>query len=117
MKYYYNPPQEWSHKGWKIYSCDHPLYNRCTLYLKGEKGLAVVQKHFNDRNKSSWWGSVDAPVAADILSQDLFDDFFEKNSGMPDENDLYPTVPLRKIMWALRMKPIKKMYWEEENFL
>lgn len=43
-----------------------------------------------------------------------FMSFFEENAAEPDENGLYPTVTARKIMWKLRMKPLKKEYWEED---
>jgi len=40
-----------------------------------------------------------------------FKRFFDERSG-PCENGLYPTVTIRQIMWALKMKPIPKQRWE-----
>ena len=40
-----------------------------------------------------------------------FKEFFDMRSRMAT-NGLYPTVTIRQIMWALKMKPIKKERWE-----
>ena len=40
-----------------------------------------------------------------------FKGYFDMRSGMAT-NGLYPTVTIRQIMWALKMKPIKKERWE-----
>ena len=53
-------------------------------------------------------------LAGDIYFSPGFLEFFEENAAEPDEIGLYPTVTARKIMWKLRMKPLKKEYWEEE---
>ena len=116
MKYYYEPPGEWSHKNWCVYYCNHPMYKRCTLYRHGELGLAVVQKRFDAKTRSIWWGSVDPPIAYDISIQDGFWTFFNDCATLPDRRGNYYTVSLRKIMWALRMKPLRKEFWEEEDF-
>ena len=115
MKYYYNKTDDWVGAG-EIYICDHPLYNRCTLFQDKGVGLAVIQEHFNKTTKAKWWGSVDPWLAGDLYSQDTFREFFIKNAAPKDENGLYPTVTIRKIMWALRMKPLKKEYWEENKW-
>lgn len=112
MKYYYEKPSEWVSAG-EVYRCEHPLYNRCTLFQNGSKGLAVIQERFNEKTKTRWWGSIDPWLAGDIFLCDGFKDYFEQNAKDPDENGLYPTVQIRKIMWALRMKPLRKEYWEE----
>ena len=36
---------------------------------------------------------------------------FDERSGEPSDN-LYPTVSIRQLMWALKIKPIKKERWE-----
>jgi hypothetical protein len=115
MKYFYEKPETWDREGWKVYSCDHPMYNRCTLYLDDDgKGLAVVQKHYNEQSKSSWWGSLDPWLASDIYHHNNFWKYFEEHSMEKDPNGLYPTVTARTIMWALRMKPLLRQYWEEK---
>ena len=41
----------------------------------------------------------------------IFLSFFEERSG-ESENGLCPIVTLRQIMWAMKMKPIKRERWE-----
>lgn len=112
MKYYYKKPSEWIGAG-QVYCCDHPLYNRCTLFQNGSKGLAVIQEHFNEKSKTRWWGTIEPWIAGDIYLNTNFNKYFEANAKNTDENGLYPTVKLRSIMWALRMKPLRKEYWED----
>lgn len=113
MKGYYEPINRIGKlKHAIIYECNHPLYARCTLYLKGEIGLAVVQKRFSDRSKVFWWGPVDPWLAEDIFKSDGFVEYFNKEANAAD-NNLYPTVEVRKLMYALGMKPMKKAYWEK----
>ena len=40
-----------------------------------------------------------------------FKEFFDDRSG-PATDGLYPTVTIRQIMWALKMKPIPRERWE-----
>ena len=113
MKYYYEKPKEWIGAG-KIYICNHPRYNRCTLFKDGELGLAVIQERFDEKRKTRWWGSIEPWIAGDIYLNSDFQEFFEENAAPANERGLYPTFTLRKIMWALRMKPLRKEYWEED---
>ena len=118
MKYHYEPSENWDRSTWKVYRCDHPLYNRCTLYTGindegDEVGLAAVQMHFNEENKSIWWGSLDPWIASDIFKNVRFQEYFQMYAGVADEHGLYFTVPVRKLMWALRMKPLKREFWED----
>lgn len=113
MKYFYEKPEQWDRTGWKIYSCKHPMYNRCTLYLLDDgRGLSVIQKRFNADSKALWWGSIDPWIASDIFRQDAFKSVLEASANVP-EDGLYPTMTVRQLMWKLRMKPLKKEYWEE----
>ena len=40
-----------------------------------------------------------------------FKKFFDDRAG-EDTDGLYPTVTIRQIMWALKMKPLAKERWE-----
>lgn len=40
-----------------------------------------------------------------------FKEFFDARSGTATDG-LYPTVTIRQIMWALKIKPILKERWE-----
>ena len=111
MKYYYEKSNEWIGAG-EIYTCEHPLFNRCTLFRKGNRGLAIVQEHYNNKTKARWWGTVDPWLAGDIYMSDGFEDYFDRNAKERDSNGLYPVMTVRKVMWALRMKPLKKEQWE-----
>ena len=91
--------------------CDHPVYNICTLFLIDKKGLAVIQQHYRPRHKLTWWGEIDDDLRDALYLHPGFLSFFEKRAGLP-VNGLYPTVTIRQIMWALKMKPLKKEPWE-----
>ena len=115
MRYHYESKRPQSYdQAYELYSCDHPLYHECTLWRIGDKGLAVVQKRFNEKLKVSWWTYVNAGLAVDIEMQKGFKDFLETHAAPKDENGLYPTMNVRKVMWALRMKPLKREAWENE---
>ena len=79
-------------------------------YFK-EKGLAVIQQRFDEKTKSTWWGEVDPWITDDLYLHPCFKEYFDMRSGMTT-NGLYPTVTIRQIMWALKMKPIKRERWE-----
>ena len=95
----------------KTYNCDHPAYNKCTLYELGDKGLAVIQQRYDKDTKNTWWSEID-PWLTDVLYlHPGFKGFFDKRAGKCSD-ELYPTVTIRQIMWALKMKPLKKERWE-----
>nr|DAH44051.1 MAG TPA: hypothetical protein [Caudoviricetes sp.] len=50
MRYHYEKPKLYSSVFGIIHTCNHPVYDRCTLYLIGRKGLAVIQL-CADKNK------------------------------------------------------------------
>ncbi|MBO7449776.1 MAG: hypothetical protein J6U54_05345 [Clostridiales bacterium] len=111
MKYYYEVHNKQPIKG-KVYECNHPMYNKCTLYLEGDVGLAVIQQRFNELLKMTWWGPIDPGLVDDIYYHPDFSKYFLEFAACKDENGLYPTVQVRKLMWALRMKPLKRQFWE-----
>ena len=112
MRYYYEKPKAWSVSKGITYVCDHPLYDKCTLYLQDDKGVAIVQKRFS--HKSIWLGPIDPWLVDDIYNQPTWPDWFDKNSG-DCKDGLYPSFELRKVMWALRMKPLPMQYWERSR--
>ena len=96
-----------------MYYCNHPVYNKCTLYLIDDKGLAVIEQKFDPETKRTWWGEVpDTWLLMDIYYHPGFLDFFNKYAKLIDDKGLFPTVTIRQIMWGLRMKPLKKERWE-----
>ena len=71
----------------------------------------MIQQRFNKEYKSTWWSEID-PWLTDILYiHPKFKEFFDERAGV-SENGLYPTVTIRQIMWALKMKPIPRERWE-----
>lgn len=77
----------------------------------GNKGLAVIQQRYNPENKTTWWGEIDPWLNNVLYLHPGFKKFFDERAGEPVEG-LYPTVSVRQIMWALKMKPIKRERWE-----
>ena len=79
------------------YKCNHPVYDVCTLYKIGDKGLCVIQQIFNNDTKSTFWSEID-PLLTDILYlHHKFKAYFDKRSGECIDV-LYPTVTIRQIM-------------------
>lgn len=94
-----------------VYECNHPVYNRCTLYNIGSKGLAVIQQRFDTKTKQTWWTELDPWLTDSLYLHPKFKEFFDNRAG-PCMDGLYPTVTVRQIMWALKMKPIPRERWE-----
>ena len=90
MRYHFEKPENYSHMYGKIYICNHPVYNRCTLYLIGK---------------------IDPWLVDALYLNEGFKKFFDDRAGECEDN-LYPTVTIRQIMWALKMKPLKRERWE-----
>lgn len=111
MRYHYERPVEYTSKHGTVYICDHPVYSFCTLYKIGNRGLAVIQQHFDAERKVTWWGEIEGCLVDALYLNPGFLEFFYERSGK-EENGIYPTVTVRHIMHALKMKPLKKDRWE-----
>ena len=110
MRYHYEPKNQTRQHYGVVYICDHPVYDRCTLFRIGERGLAVIQQRRNE-NKMIFWTEIDDTLNDEIYLHPGFKRYFDERAALP-ENGLYPTVTIRQIMWALRMKPLPKERWE-----
>lgn len=76
-----------------------------------KRGLAIIQQQYDPETKQTWWCEID-PWLTDILYLHIgFKDFFDNRSGECTDG-FYPTVTIRQIMWALKMKPLKRERWE-----
>ena len=73
--------------------------------------MAVIQQRFDCKTKSTWWSEVDPWVTDVLYLNSGFRGYFEKRAGECTDG-LYPTVTVRQIMWALKMKPLPKERWE-----
>lgn len=111
MRYHYSKPKYYAKMYGELYICNHPVYDRCTLFKQGEKGLAVIQQRYDATSKHTWWTEIDPWIANDIYLNENFCLYFEERAEKAI-NGLFPTVTVRQIMWALKMKPIKKERWE-----
>lgn len=111
MRYHYEKPSMYLSMYGKTYICDHPVYSKCTLFKNGNRGLAVIQQRYDPVTKKAWWGEIDPWLTDDLYLHQKFKDFFEERSGKRVDG-LYPTVTIRQLMWALKMKPIKRERWE-----
>lgn len=93
------------------YICDHPVYNRCTLFKEANKGIAIIQQRYDDKTKQTWWGEIDPWLTDDIYLNTGFKELFDSRAG-ECRDGIYPTITIRQIMWALKMKPLSKERWE-----
>lgn len=81
-------------------------------YLKmSDKGLAIIQQRYDPVTKKTWWGEID-PWLTDVLYlHPRFKEYFEDRASEYTDG-LYPTVTIRQIVWASKIKPIPRERWE-----
>ena len=113
MRYHYEKPAMSVAVFGEIYRCNHPVYAACTLFRmeEGDRGLAVIQQPFDEHTKHTWWGPLDPWLANDLYLHPAFREYFDRRAEYCSDG-LYPTVSVRQIMWALKMKPLRKARWE-----
>lgn len=111
MRYHFTKPKLYLSMYGQVYICNHPIYDRCTLYKINDKGLAVIQQRFDNETKSTYWTEIDEWLTDPLYLNKNFKKFFDERAG-ECTNGLYPTVSIRQIMWALKMKPIPRERWE-----
>lgn len=111
MRYHHQKPNYYISAYGERYKCNHPVYSVCTLYKIGDKGLAVIQQRYDKRTKTTSWTDIDPWLTDELYINTRFKDFFDLRAGICVDG-LYPTVSIRQIMWALKIKPIKKERWE-----
>ena len=111
MRYHYEKPAIYLSMYGETYECNHPIYDKCTLFTTSDKGLAVIQQRFEDSTKTTWWGEIDPWLTDIIYLHPKFKEYFESRASLATDG-LYPTVTVRQLMWALKMKPIPRERWE-----
>ena len=111
MRYYYEKPSLFVPMYGDTYICDHPVYSRCTLFKIGEKGLSVIQQRYDESTKKTFWGEIDPWLPSDLYLHPGFKKFFDERAKECSDG-IYPTVTIRQIMWALKMKPLPRKRWE-----
>ena len=111
MRYHYEKPKMYFSKYGSTYACDHVVYDNCTLFKIGDRGLSIIQQRYDSKTKTTWWGEIDPWLTDELYLNPGFKSYFEEKSGECTD-DVYPTVTIRQIMWALKMKPLVKQRWE-----
>ena len=111
MRYHYEKPSNYLSMYGTTYICDHPAYDRCTLFEIGDRGLGIIQQRFDTKTKRTWWGEIDPWLTDDLYLHEGFKNFFDSRAGECTDG-LYPTVTIRQIMWVLKIKPIPRRRWE-----
>ena len=113
MAYYQKPGDGFSKQIFgEIYTCNNPVYTRCTLFRNGNLGVAIIQQRFNAKTKHTWWDFIDPWLANDIYTSPGFPKLFKQFAGLPDDNGSYPTLCIRPAMRKLGMPPLEKDIWE-----
>lgn len=111
MRYHHEKPASYLSVYGDTYICKHPVYDKCTLFKIGNNGLAVIQQRYDPNTKKTWWTEID-PWLTDVLYLHVkFEEFFNERAGEATDG-LYPTVTIRQIMWALKLKPLPRERWE-----
>lgn len=111
MRYHYEKPDIYVSIFGSTYRCDHPVYDVCTLYRIENRGLAVIQQRFDAKTKRTWWGEIDPWLTDELYLNPRFKELFDERAS-ECKNGVYPTMTIRQIMWALKLKPIPKERWE-----
>ena len=111
VRYHYEKPAIYLSMYGNTYECDHPVYSKCTLFKEENRGIAVIQQRYNKSQKSTWWGEIDPWLTDTIYLSPGFKELLEARACEAIDG-LYPTIAIRQLMWALKMKPLPKERWE-----
>ena len=111
MRYHYEKPSIYSSMYGVIHNCEHPVYDTCTLFKMNDRGLAVIQQRYDPDTKNTWWSEIDPWLTDTLYLHPNFKKLFDDRSGKCTDG-LYPTITIRQMMWALKMKPLPKERWE-----
>ena len=111
MRYHQEKPSIYVSMYGTTHVCNHPIYDSCTLYQIDKRGLAVIQQRYDEKTKTTAWTEIDPWLTDMLYLHPRFKEFFDERSSTAT-GGLYPTVTIRQIMWALKMKPIPKERWE-----
>lgn len=111
MRYHFEKPAVYLSMYGSTYNCNHPVYDKCTLFTIGSKGLAIIQQRYDPESKSTWWDEIDPWLTDSLYLHPKFREYFDKRAKECTDG-LYPTVSIRQIMWALKLKPIPRERWE-----
>lgn len=111
MRYHYQKPTIFLSMYGDTYKCNYPVYDKCTLFKIENKGLSVIQQRYDIETKRTWWTELDPWLTDEIYLHPKFIGYFNERAGECVDG-VYPTVTIRQLMWALKMKPIRRSRWE-----
>lgn len=81
MRYHYKKPKYNTFMYGRIYICNHPIYDKCTLFQIGKNGLAVIQQRFDPETKMTWWSEIDPWLTDSLYLHSGFKEYFDARSG------------------------------------
>ena len=81
MRYFYEKPERYKSTYGNTYGCDHPVYDVCTLFKIGKKGLAVIQQRYCQETKRIYWAKIDSWLTDTIYLHPKFKTFFDERAG------------------------------------
>lgn len=90
-----------------IHPSDHPSFWAYTVFTDGERSIAAIQQFYNEQFRFTYWGPLQNSLADLILHNPNFEDYFEEHARRT-----YAIQEVRKLMWALSMRPIPREKWE-----
>lgn len=71
----------------------------------------MIQQRFDVDTKQTWWSEIDPWLTDSLYLHPNFKTLFNDRSGEGTDG-VYPTITIRQLMWALKMKPLPKERWE-----
>ena len=71
----------------------------------------MIQQRYVERNKHTYWSEIDPWIANCLYLNPQFAALVNERGKEPVDG-LYPTITVRQAMWAVKMKPLKKLQWE-----
>ena len=83
MYYHYEKPKIYMTIYGETYECDHPVYNKCTLFKMEGKGLAVIQQRYDKNTKTIWLGEIDPWLTDSLYLHKNFLKFSKRESDNP----------------------------------
>lgn len=110
MRYYYKRQNLIPEHGAVVGGEETDIFRHYTEFKEGDRRIGVIQQYFDPIDKKCWWDSIDPAIAEDIFKQERFAKWFKEKAAPADIS--CPIVKLRTIMWELRMRPLKKEFWE-----
>lgn len=111
LRYHHEKPTKHSFLYGTTYSRNRLVYDTCTLFKIGKRGLAVIQQRYDPEPRRTWWGKIDPRLTDSLYLHPKFKEFFDSRTGERIDN-FYHAVTIRQIVCALKIKPIKRERWK-----